>query len=132
MSYEIFSGKALKKLDEKVKSSSSKINVMKDPVCEALKSFCRQSEEFAQAVVQGGSFEECMKAVEKGAGSALSDLDAYKKAVKFYFPTATISFSMTINTEGNNDLSEASSGTSAEKSEEKSSVNMSLDDLLGL
>lgn len=43
-----------------------------------------------QAVVQGGSFEECMKAVEKGAGSALSDLDAYKKAVKFYFPTATI------------------------------------------
>ena len=39
---------------------------------------------------------------------------------------------MTINTEGNNDLSEASSGTSAEKSEEKSSVNMSLDDLLVL
>ena len=132
MSYEIFSGKALKKLDEKVKSSSSKINVMMGPVCEALKSFCRQSEEFAQAVVQGGSVEECMKAVEKGAGSALSDLDAYKKAVKFYFPTATISFSMTINTEGNNALSEASSETFAENLEEKSSVNMSLDDLLGL
>ncbi|MFR0736224.1 MAG: hypothetical protein ACLSHR_04675 [Oscillospiraceae bacterium] len=85
MSYEIFSGKALEKLGEKIKSSSSKINIMKDPVCEALKSFCRQSEEFAQAVVQGGSFEECMKAVEKGAGSALSDLDAYKKGCKILF-----------------------------------------------
>lgn len=78
-----------------------------------------------------GDFKE-LKKRRRSSSKALSDLDAYQKAVKFYFPTATISFSMTINTEGNNALSEASSGTSTEKSEEKSSVNMSLDDLLGL
>ena len=33
---------------------------MKTAVLEALTSFCRQNEEFAQAVVQGGSFGECV------------------------------------------------------------------------
>lgn len=37
--------------------------VMKDAVCDALDGFCRQDGEFAQAVVQGGTFEDCMKAV---------------------------------------------------------------------
>ena len=34
-------------------------------VAEILKDFCGQNEEFAQAVVQGGSFSECMDAVVK-------------------------------------------------------------------
>lgn len=131
MSYEIFSGKALEKLGEKIKSSSSKINIMKGPVCEALKSFCRQSEEFAQAVVQGGSFIDCMKYVAKGVGRAISDIEAIEKAVRFYFPTATISLSMTINTEGNNSLSSSSEEPKQEK-HESTALSMSLDDLLGL
>ncbi len=38
---------------------------MKDAVRTALEEFCRQDAEFAQAVAQGGSFAECMKAVER-------------------------------------------------------------------
>lgn len=57
-----------------------------EPVAEALKEFCRQEDEFAQAVVQGGPFADCMKAVSKGAGSVLSDWEAYRRAVRFYFP----------------------------------------------
>ena len=33
-------------------------SAMKDAVCEALDSFCRQDAEFAQAVVQGGVFSD--------------------------------------------------------------------------
>lgn len=86
-------GKELKEL----KSSDEHIKVMQQPVHDALVTFCRQDSEFAQAVVQGGSFEDCMKAVAKNCGSALSDLEAYRRAVQFYFPGADIRFQMSIN-----------------------------------
>jgi hypothetical protein len=72
-------------------------SIMKDAVCEALEGFCRQDAEFAQAVVQGGTFAECMKAVAKGCGSAISDLEAFRRAVRFYFPGADVRFHMTVN-----------------------------------
>ncbi len=72
-------------------------SAMKDAVCEALDGFCRQDAEFAQAVVQGGTFAECMKAVAKGCGSAISDLEAFRRAVRFYFPGADVKFHMTVN-----------------------------------
>ena len=72
-------------------------SVMKGAVKDALLSFCYQDEEFAQAVVQGGSFGACMNAVAKGVGSCISDLDAYKKAVQFYFPGAKICMALTID-----------------------------------
>ncbi len=71
---------------------------MKQAVAEALIEFCRQDEEFAQAVVQGGSFEDCMKAVgAKVKGGAISDMEAYGEAVRFYFPGAGIDVKMTID-----------------------------------
>lgn len=70
---------------------------MAAPVAEALRSFCKQDAEFAQAVEQGGSLAECMSAVAKGVGSYISDLDAYKKAVAFFFPGAKIRMQMTID-----------------------------------
>ena len=60
-------------------------SAMKGAVCEALDGFCRQDAEFAQAVVQGGTFADCMKAVAKNCGSAISDLEAFRRAVRFYF-----------------------------------------------
>ena len=72
-------------------------NIMKKDVKAALEDFCRQDEEFAQAVVQGKSFVECMKQVASGVGNSISDLDAYKKAVKFYFPGAEIRMELTID-----------------------------------
>ena len=70
---------------------------MKNAVCEALDGFCQQDGEFAQAVVQGGTFTDCMKAVAKGCGSAISDLEAFRRAVRFYFPGADVKFHMTVN-----------------------------------
>lgn len=64
--------------------------IMKDPVRDLLMDFCRQNREFAQAVVQGGTFEDCMKAAAQKCGSGLSDLEAYRRAVQFYFPGAEV------------------------------------------
>ena len=72
-------------------------SAMKGAVCEALDGFCRQDAEFAQAVAQGGAFADCMKAVAKGCGSSISDLEAFRRAVRFYFPGADVKFHMTVN-----------------------------------
>lgn len=72
---------------------------MKEPVREALLEFCRQNEEFAQAVAQGGSFADCMTAVASGVGRSISDLEAYLKAVRYYFDGAQVEYAMTIRLE---------------------------------
>lgn len=94
--------KALEKLDrERSAVSGQKESAMAGAVLSAIKDFCKQESEFAQAVVEGGKFSDCMKAVAKGVGNSISDLEAYKKAVKFYFPGAKINMQMTIDLVGN-------------------------------
>ncbi len=90
---------AVLKLENESKQGSydKYAQAMKGAVLRALKDFVKQDAEFAQAVVQGGSFENCMKAVAKNCGSSISDLDAYQRAVQFYFPGAKIRFTMTID-----------------------------------
>ena len=90
---------AIAKLDKELAAlkGDQNVEVMKKPVHDALVDFCQQNEEFAQAVVQGGSFSECMAAVAKGAGIALSDLEAYSRAVQYFFPGAGIRVQMSIN-----------------------------------
>ncbi|WP_294701826.1 hypothetical protein [uncultured Flavonifractor sp.] len=79
--------------------AGQKESAMKSAVRDALLEFCRQNEEFAQAVVQGGSFKDCMAAVAKGVGGSISDLEAYRRAATFYFDGAKVNFSMTIQLE---------------------------------
>ena len=91
---------AIRKLNEELKSGKFDRYgaAMKDAVHKALVCFCRQDGEFAQAVVQGGSFEDCMKAVGKAVkGGSISDIDAFTAAVRFYFPGAGIDVQMTID-----------------------------------
>lgn len=73
--------------------------VMKSAVREAVEEFCRQNEEFAQAVAQGGSFADCMAAVSKGVKSSLSDIEAYRRAAAFYFAGAQVRMTLTIQLE---------------------------------
>ena len=95
---ENWAAQAFKKLDDEKKGvKGQKETVMSGAVLSAVKDFCVQDEEFAQAVVQGGTFEECMNAVAKGVGNAISDMDAYKKAVQFYFPGADVKMTLTID-----------------------------------
>lgn len=98
-----------------------KEGAMKAAVKTALLDFCRQDEEFAQAVVQGGSFPECMAAVAKGVGNSISDLDAYKRAVSFYFPGAAVSMIMRIDLCGS---------VRGEEPEEDNVLRLSFDDFL--
>ena len=76
-----------------------KERAMASAVRDALLEFCRQNEEFAQAVAQGGSFQDCMTAVAKGVGGSISDLEAYRRAVSFYFDGAKVKFQMVIELE---------------------------------
>lgn len=93
---------ALKKLDEKG-VIGGKAGIMAPAVAAALRDFCRQDAEFAKAVAQGGSFKDCMAAVAKDVGGSLSDLEAYKWAVQFFFPGADVRMQLTIDLVGEAD-----------------------------
>lgn len=121
--------KAIEKLNAENKSFKGDryASVMRSDVLKALINFCEQDEEFAQAVVQNDkTFTDCMKEVGKDCGAGISDLEAYKKAVRFYFPGADIRFTMEI------DLIGAAAGERPNivmTSGKKSVLEMSLDDL---
>ena len=110
--------KAIERLESERKTAKYDryAQIMKDRVCETLEDFCRQDEEFAQAVVQGGTFEDCMKSVAKSCGNGISDLEAFRRAVQFYFRGAEIRFHMTIDLCGSvrddDDAAEESGGKS--------------------
>ena len=90
---------AIQKIDAELKTYNGDKygNAMKSYIAGVLKEFCQQNEEFAQAVVQGGTFEDCMKAVAKQIkGSSISDLDACRAAAEFYFPGSVVEFQMVI------------------------------------
>lgn len=89
---------AINKLKEGKKNvTGQKEKAMASAVADQLENFCRQDEEFAQAVFQGGAFSECMKKVAAGVGASISDLEAYRKAVQFYFPGAEVRMQLTID-----------------------------------
>lgn len=78
--------------------SGNKENAMKIEVKKALVDFSNQELEFAQAIAQTGkTFAECMSEVAKGVGTHISDLKAYERAVRFYFPGAGVRFKMEID-----------------------------------
>ena len=95
---------ALDKLEE---GARGKINdkygaVIKTYVHSALAGFCKQNESFAQAVINGGTFAECIKYCTDGIGgnTGISDIDIYRRAVQFYFPGAQVDFHISFISEG--------------------------------
>lgn len=90
---------AITKIDQELATYKGDVygEVMKKYVADVLKEFCGQNEEFAQAVVQGGSFKDCMKAVSGAIkNKAISDLDACRTAAEFFFPGCVVEFQMKI------------------------------------
>lgn len=92
---------AIAKIDKELAAYKGGPNaeVMKKDVADTLKRLCKLNEEFAQAVVQGGSFADCMSAVEEKAKGkrGMSDFDAYRAAAEFYFPGCVVEFKMTLH-----------------------------------
>lgn len=95
---EDFVSRAIAKIEGGIAAvKGQKENVVGRPVADALISFCRQQEEFAQAVVQSEkTFADCVAHVVAGCGNALSDIEAYRKAVGFWFPGAVVDMVLTI------------------------------------
>ena len=95
---------------------------VRDVLCE----FCRQNAEFARAICQTDKhLDGCLKAVAKGCGNGISDLDAFTRAVQFYFSGAKISFKMLIDV-GDGVLNESE----PEKPEPKKPLEIALDNLM--
>lgn len=90
--------RAIEKLDnEKKLTDSGRVEqAIAGDTAKALQEFCRQSEDFALAVYDGGSFEECCKAVAKGVSGSISDFEVFRRAVKHYLPGADIQYRMEI------------------------------------
>lgn len=89
---------ALERLKKEIgEVSGNKEKAMAQAVRKALEDFCRQEPEFAQAIVQGGNFKDCMAAVARGVGSSISDSEAFAKAARFYFPGSKIKVIMEID-----------------------------------
>lgn len=96
----------------------------------ALISFCEQEPEFEQAIEQSGAdFQSCLNDVVSGVGTSISDIDVFRKAVKFYFSTATVSVVMTIDLSGDNGAPPITMTKNENKNESKT-LTVSLDDLL--
>ena len=90
--------KAVAKMEHEIGAvKERKAAAMAGAVMTTLRDFCVQNEEFAQAVAQGGAFKDCMAAVAQGVCSSISDMEAYGKAVQFYFPGAKIHVQMDID-----------------------------------
>lgn len=121
-----FQSKTINEAVEKLKNGKDAVKGQKEqamaaPVLEALQDFCKQDAAFAKAVLDGGSFADCMKAVAKGVTTYISDLDAYKRAVQFFIPKADISMQLTITQPGSNGKEESAAAP----------MTLTLDDLLG-
>lgn len=113
-----FSGKIKGKYQQAIAPETAK----------ALTLFCEQEPEFAQAVEESGkTFQDCLDSVCKKIGSSISDLEAYKRAVKFYFSTADVHFNMTIDLCGDNGHADPPITMTQHKPE---SLSVSLDELL--
>lgn len=125
--------KAIEKLnDEKINFKGDRYGkVMLEDVHKVLVSFCEQEEEFAQAIVQSDkTLSDCLKAVAKGITNSISDLDAYKKAVRFYFEGADIECTMKINLIGSAADTPPIEMSSSAEQPKKTVFELSLDDLL--
>lgn len=93
---------ALAKLsDQAVKDcKGQKERAMAPAVAQWMRGFCEQSCAFSRAVIDGGSLSDCLTAVAKDTGNSISDLDAMKKAVKFYFPDGDVHMDLRIELPG--------------------------------
>ena len=67
---------------------------MAGPICSMLVRFCYQEDSFAEAVLaQSKKFSDCLEGIIKLSTRekpVVSDLDAYKEAVRFYIPDGKV------------------------------------------
>ena len=83
---QTFGNLAIDKLKTELKEYKGTHGSVRDGVFTALNLFCKQSEEFAKVLYESDKkFSDCLTAVLKNHGGCLSDIEAYRRAVCFYF-----------------------------------------------
>lgn len=83
---------------EKCSEGGKAAIVFKD-IKEHIVEFCKADAEFCRAVHDSGeSVSKCCIAILKDVGSGISDIEAYRRAVKFYLPHADVIASISIVT----------------------------------
>ena len=104
--------------------------IVAEGVADALRYCCDKEPEFEQAIEQSGkSFADCLSEIVKDVGPSkpgLSDFETYDRAVKFYFSTAKIWYTMHIDLSGDNGAVKPITMTE----NKKDTLSISLDDLL--
>ncbi len=110
---------------------SRKGKVVKDAVVEALISFAEQNSEFAQAIVQSEKpVADCIEYTVKCCGSAIADIEVYRRAAEFYFPTAKVKFNMTIDLGDDGFSNNQPEAAEPQEQKKATGLQLSLDDLL--
>lgn len=97
--------KAIEKINGEKEMTGFSKSIQK-PIADTLCRFCRESEKFAQSVLNGKDFKDCITEVakftqaEKNKGNiSLPDIEVYREATKFYDKTAEIYSTVGIKTE---------------------------------
>lgn len=123
--------KAIEKLENEFKQAgkmSAKGQAVAGFVLNALKEFCRQNSEFAQAVVQcDKTVKECIEYTVKECKNSISDNELYRRAAQFYFPNAEVHVMVTIDL-GDNGFSNKQTEQNGES--KPNVLGISLDGLL--
>lgn len=95
--------KAKAKLEDENKAfkGGREAQAVRDYILKTLIYFADQEPRFAEVVCNTKrTFSECCAAVVHNAGGMISDLDAYRRAVQFYFPNAEVEFIMNVKLTG--------------------------------
>lgn len=92
---------AIQKLTDELQQVDKKnkyIEVIKNDTFEMLCDMCNKSEAFEKIIAESDkNLNACLSEVVKGVrNNGISDLEAYRRAVKFYCPDADIAFDMRI------------------------------------
>ena len=94
--FEFVKEKIQKELTETQKKGSQKVKAIANHVAEKLIKFA-ENKTFGLAIQESEStLADCCKEVLKDVNNHISDIEVYKRAAKFYFPTADIEFTMDI------------------------------------
>lgn len=111
---------AKEKLAAELKATVTRedFRLLESHVCAALTEFCRQSEAFADAVLESEKkLSDCTSSLVSSGAHCLDAREAYRRAAKFYLPSAeveeNISFRITV------------------PGERRDVSSLSLDDLIG-
>jgi len=115
--YEFVKEKLQNELTEIDKKSDQKTKAIAKHVADKLIQFA-QNKTFGLKVQESVlTLTDCCKEILKGVNHHISDIEVYKRAAKFYFPSSDVEFTMNIVV------------SEQDKSSNGQRINISLDDL---